>query len=245
MAVSDLRNYDYWVGKSARYIKDSVLCTVKGWETVFPRTGKFPAWASVVRNYFNETPTELASVGIRDATRLVQNLSWHTMYSVQGTLHYPVVFVDRADRHWFLMLPVGAAYHKGDGSPSGWEKFKGLFTTQNNSIFKLVSPDGTGGSSELIVKNPDETRWLAGENRGDYMRNKRSAWTSITNNIEFSSAIRGTYNYAETLVEGFNAHSFADVEPHTRSNGNYQFPTNFSSLESRIFPRLARSANVK
>ena len=239
MNFNDLKTYDYWIGKTALDIKQSVGCTVKGWEFVFPEGGTFPAWANKVRNYFNEIPTQLAVVGKLKAKTLAGRLSKPGILSKFGLPDgddYPFVFVDNKGNHWFLMTPGGGVYHQGDGSPGFWDKVGAQFMDQDETIFKLVSPDLIGGSSEVIIKNPRKINNLGNTSMKNWKNNLQSPFFSIVSDIDFDNKTRGTYNFSETLTKGFTAHDYRDIKPHENMIGSYLSPTKLSSLESRIFP---------
>jgi hypothetical protein len=239
MNFHDLKRYDYWIGKSAWEIKQSVGCTVNGWAFVFPEGGTFPAWANKVRNYFNEIPRELAVVGQQSAKTIADRLPTPGIlsnFALPDGDDYPFVFVDKKGNHWFLMKPGGGVYHQGDGSPGFWDKVGAQFTDQNETVFKLVSPDGIGGSSEVIVKNPQKKNNLGNTDLDKWKKNIQSSWFSIVSDIDFSDNTRGTYNYAETLTKGFTAHDYRDIKPHENMIGTYMSSVRLSPLESRIFP---------
>lgn len=239
MNFNDLRSYDYWVGKTALYIKQSVMCTVKGWEFVFPSNCEMPTWANKVRNYFNEIPTELACVGKKTAKRLAAKLPYPGIiadFALPDGDDYPFVFIDRNSTYWYLMKPSGGAYHVGDGSPSAWEKFSGLWKDQKDTIFKLVAPDTIGGSSEVIIKNPQGISNLGNTDMEKWEKDIQSSWFSVANDIDFNDLTRGTYNYSETLTSGFNAHDHRDIKPHEKMSGVYLRPPRPSALQARIFP---------
>src|SRR5262245_28562100 len=73
LTIRELSNYNRWVDLSPVEIRDSVI-HVGGWHKIFPAPvvrssivgtsyainfGKFPQWASKVRNFFNVTPNYL------------------------------------------------------------------------------------------------------------------------------------------------------------------------------------------
>jgi hypothetical protein len=126
------------------------------------------------------------------------------------------------------MTPAGTVYHVGDGHPSDEEQRDAfLYGKHEDFPFKLVSPDGTGGSSEIIIRNP---------NRKKHPIDKYNVWVSIANNLDFNEVTRGSYNYAETVIRGFTAHENMDVKPHERMTKGYINPPFFSPLGARYFP---------
>jgi hypothetical protein len=57
---------------------------------------------------------------------------------------------------WFQMSPGGAIYHFGE--KIRWPTLRSIEATLDGQerapVFKLVCPDGTGGSREVCIKNP-------------------------------------------------------------------------------------------
>ena len=114
--------------------------------------------------------------------------------------------------------------------------------------FKLVSPDGTGGSMETIIRNPQNQKFpldvpvfrnvkIGRKAIGDVNRSEPVKHLNVGNYEH-----KGSYNYSEAVDAGYAAHVKRDVQPHTRSErwwkGEvYLEPANpFSALSVRLFP---------
>jgi hypothetical protein len=97
-------------------------------------------------------------------------------------------------------------------------------------IFKLISPDGTGGSRELVLTNPKG--WLFGDSTiVDVLH-----WKYIRDRVVLQEPYEGSYNYAETISSGYDEHVKADVDTHREWPGFYINPDPDSALKDRGFP---------
>lgn len=103
-------------------------------------------------------------------------------------------------------------------------------------IFKLISPDDTGGYLEIIVRN-----WMTNYVPVTGIEWGTSTigtgdWESIIAKTVFDKAYEGSYNYSETVMKGLDAHQRRDVEPH-KKNPVYNSPIHpWTSIEDRRFP---------
>ncbi|MEM6671478.1 MAG: hypothetical protein AAF726_01460 [Planctomycetota bacterium] len=228
LGVTSLQNYDSWVGRSPAEIKRAVAALPHGWLTVFGSV--VPRWANRVRNYFNETPKQLTLLDVIKGADLVHDLPRPGLYAKGALPDLPAVYRDSRGKHWFMMVPGGAVYHMGNGKPTGKDIAKAQYRWQSHSVFKLVSPDSTGGSSEVILKNP----------RKQMLVGRTGQTMPIAGDVVFDNVLRGSYNFAETLVRGFTRHEHYDVKPHERMVAPYLNPPAFTSLEARVFPPLPR-----
>lgn len=121
---------------------------------------------------------------------------------------------------WYQMSPGGTIYHFKDPKNPEIEAIQQtalgqLFTR----VFKLVSPDGTGGSSETIVKNPLNIRIPTPLSSGFIMVGKTiighaGHQVPVSDEIVKDPWFQGSYNYAETVITGLAAHKDRDVTPH-------------------------------
>jgi hypothetical protein len=114
-------------------------------------------------------------------------------------------------------------------------------------VFKLVSPDDTGGSLEVIIKSKLVTRTLSNGLRvmtRQEMIGPEGSPTSIVNEVEPDRVYRGSYNYAETAVSGFALHEYCDVLPHSERKDFYVNPDEALPFESRRFPSLKPPSRV-
>ena len=148
------------------------------------------------------------------------------------------VYVDEWNRPWYQMSAGSTIYHWG--RTPVWAPVDALFTDrvrgQNGTpVFKLISPDHSGGSNEVIVWNDgvDLTSFRGGS---DYLADENET-INIRSAIVQDPAYQGSYNYSETAHVGKAAHDQRDVKPHVSGRSFYTNPSNpFSQLRSRTFP---------
>ncbi len=254
LKIEELREYKNWVGKSPVDIREAVI-RAGGWTKVFPPRNlkgnafKFtvdvlPAWASRVRNYFNDEPAFLRLLSSREALiRMVKTTGGVGSIALSGD-----VYVDEHGRSWFEMSTAGVVYHT-PGEVTN-RKILDYFTSPQAlvPVFKLISPDGTGGSMEVCVKNPQvhELKLPGGTKVrvGSKTIGKTGESVPVRGRLELDEVLRGSYNYAETVVSGFNAHTLMDVNPHSTKPGFYINPRLFSPLSGRRFPESDPSGRV-
>lgn len=215
--AKDLADYSNWAGRSPADVIDNVR-QVGGWAKIFPK--EMPKFAHKLRNYFNEIPRQLTKLGGKASKLEMERLA--SSFAVDDD----AVYMDKAGRVWFLMRTAGTAYHVGDGKP-------GLATIIGSAVapravmpFKLVAPDKTGGSSEVVIRN---TNWDS--NLGD-----GATTFSVNLSIDLDNDTAGSYNYSETMVTGFSAHKLRDMTPHEKFGGTYAKPHIFAPLKARTFP---------
>ena len=171
--------------------------------------------------------------------------------------HKRVGSIDRAILElgivWFQMSPGGAIYHFGEkkiGNPT-LRAFEANRDGQERApVFKLICPDGTGGSREVCLTNPFVVPSLMGAWNGtSYAYKTMVGHKSIgavgeevyvmTNRIVKDSVAQGSYNYAETIVKGYPAHVRYDVDTDPMEPGYYVEPPDlfeYSDLWTRRFP---------
>lgn len=234
LSIEQLRSYENWVGRSPQEIRGSVL-RHGGWAKVFPRHGRFPLWASRIRNYFNARPDQLMLLGVatrgRAKTRAGLNVGALMDKGLFATLAFSGdVYKDGNGRHWFEMSTAGTIYHyKGQVSDALWYKKYEAFVSRQKStpVFKLVSPDGTGGSREICVHN-----WQHHEGKSQI--GPEGKWVNVRTKIVINEIYRGSYNYSETGIVGFKDHEYRDVESHREEYGFYVNPPMQES--ARRFP---------
>ncbi len=240
LSLSELKNYESWIGRNAIEVRKAAIA-VGGWTTVFPWTNPFPAWASRVRNFFNETPTALKLLGWMEgweaagrANKIRLSEDFLAANALSGD-----VYQDQTGRLWYQMQGVGAVHHY-KGKVTGWKEAKALLLTQRHvPVFKLISPDGTGGSSEICIHNPQLNRenWNP-VTRGNLRIGKEGKWVDIKRRLVLDELYRGSYNYSETIIMGFAYHKFMDVTPHKAAYGFYINPPSGTSLAARRFRQL-------
>jgi hypothetical protein len=154
------------------------------------------------------------------------------------------VYLDEFNRIWFQMSAGATIYHWGSDVKSPkreaiWaEKIKGQ---ANIPVFKLVSPDGSGGSRECIVKNPFVVP-IVEMGRIKVMQGKTTIGgvhetVAVVMRIVREPKYQGSYNYSETIEKGFAAHELRDVTPHRSRANFYVDPPPDLPLSNRRFPR--------
>jgi hypothetical protein len=235
---------------------------VGGWQRVFPR--RVPLWANKVRNYFNATPKwlrrfdeALSAEWLSKAQKYIRLEKRNTggkaptIHPAEPGIHeladlYAVmlalsgdVYIGDSNRIWYQMSPGGTIYHYGKEPtlPAAEAAWATAITQNFCPVFKLVSPDGTGGSQECCIKNPVIGRVLVGgtiwaDLRGSYIEDG-----DVSNRIVTDPVLQGSYNYSETVEVGLAAHELRDVKPHSSDPSFYSNPFPMSSaLSMRQFP---------
>jgi len=156
------------------------------------------------------------------------------------------VYKDHTGSTWYQMAPGGTIYHWGK-DPVVPAVEAGMASAGGQAvipIFKLVSPDGTGGSSETIIQNP-QNRQLRVLGRsfkvGRFAIGEVSKWENVAHLIVTDSWHQGSYNYSETVDVGLAAHQKRDVAPH----GKYAYPGVYVNPPNRFVPLVARRFPAK
>src|SRR3977135_4370533 len=150
---------------------------------------------------------------------------------------------------WFQMSPGGAIYHFGEDIRA--PTLRALGATHAGQeyapVFKLVCPDGTGGSREVCIKNPfgvPRKIWtaiggaLSTTMGGHATMGAVNEVVNVANRIVKDSVAQGSYNYAETVVKGLPAHERLDVNPDPMKPGYYVEPANLFSRTALDSPRF-------
>jgi hypothetical protein len=239
MNIDKLRDYNEWIGKTP----DEILIAVRaagGWASVF--SSALPVFAHQVRNFFNVEPFTLQRYPSDAADELVGHVqarfkNWGTVDKIKGVVALSGdVYKDESNKTWYQMSPGATIYHWG-GEPT-WaivDAYSSNYVRKQDGIpiFKLVSPDGTGGSLETVIRNNGKFT-IGAVNRPE----------PVAGLIVETYRHQGSYNYSETVEVGLSAHEIHDVEPHKKYPTYYLNPLNrFSALRSRQFP--ARNAEGK
>lgn len=142
------------------------------------------------------------------------------------------------------MDPGGAIYHYGEkpwwpGGESVWvSTFKGQ---KQVPVFKLVSPDGTGGSRECCITNPFDEPFQMGKivvpNKGKANIGAVNEEVKVADRMVKDPVKQGSYNYAETVDQGLAAHNRYDVDTDLMTPTFFVDPPDrFSQLLFRRFP---------
>lgn len=153
------------------------------------------------------------------------------------------VYTDEAGRIWYQMSPGGTIYHWKDPSYPTLEAINQNFRGQEATpVFKLVSPDGTGGSRECCIYNPLKKIKMLDIEVGFGRSNLGAVnkWLNVSNLIVYDPRYQGSYNYSETVEKGLAAHDMRDVKPHPHSGAAtyYVDPIRFTPLSTRFFPEM-------
>jgi hypothetical protein len=176
------------------------------------------------------------------------------------------VYRDEKNRFWYQMTPSGAGYHfknRNWAEKSSLVKAaRGVVTSQSYiPVFKLISPDGTGGSWEVCTHNIQRYiggKWAFGAwisknctrsllfpgglmfdeaTKGKSTIGEVGETVKLIGRILTDPKLMGSYNYSETVRAGYTAHVFRDVDSHKGSSGFYVNPEEGTTLESREFKK--------
>jgi hypothetical protein len=272
MTDDELRQYGKWLQHSPQQVIQSVI-GAGGWRSIFH--GSVPTWANKVRNYFNETPKSLRRFGDQLSAKWLKKaqkyLQREETYRLELSVAFTVfdalvkakdlsvlmktlsgdVYIDESKRIWYQMSPGGAIYHYGSqpSSPTVEAIWAHAKSQAFCPVFKLVSPDGTGGSRECIIDNPVLARvWVNGIIPMDIRSSVIGAemeTVDVSKRIVTDPVLQGSYNYSETIEVGLDEHEERDVKPHVADPSFYvnPFPPS-SSLSMRRFPKTDNHRNV-
>lgn len=260
MDLRMLKNYEEWLEKSPAQVIDAVKNIKGGWAAVFP--DRLPIWAHRVRNYFNREP--------RFLMRLSESWSrnWLTYVykkpverSNEGRIAKfkrenaltDYVYRDEENINWFQMSPGGTIYHFKEIGNETLEGIHQEWMGQGGTpIFKLVSPDGTGGSMETIIDNPLRVtsrvvQAIVPKASRGFVIGDVNVPMPVSKSILDKERYQGSYNYAETVDLGNADHDRLDVKPH-KDTGRYKTYVNpldrFAPLKSRQFPKDVKGETI-
>lgn len=247
-----LRDYNNWVGRSPQEIIDHVKKLggwLTGWKAVFP--GKIPLWAHRVRNFFNQEPKSLLRFDPDATHEFMANIDrslaalsngshwgdWGRVAELKALSGH--VYMDASRKVWYQMSGGGTIYHWGSNPrvaplESAYQLLKGQAGVP---IFKLVSPDGTGGSHETILRNAGHSSRMA-------KRENHLIYVAHLVNTDYFH--QGSYNYSETVDAGYSNHKKHDVEPHEKYPYEEVYinpPDRFAPIASRRFPKTDERGN--
>lgn len=246
MDVKMLQDYSNWVGKTPKEIISAVK-GAGGWKNVFPDS--LPVWAHRVRNFFNVEPKSLwrfdEDTSKNFIGRVQEGLNALKTSSLKSDIAETFalsgdVYKDAQNKIWYQMSPGGTIYHWGRNPiapmvESPWQSVKGQGALP---IFKLIAPDGTGGSHETILRNPHHISTVV---------KKENFLAYVAHLVLTDYWHQGSYNYSETVDAGYSAHVMRDVDPHTK----YPFPEiyvnppdRFAARGMRVFPEKVSNDGV-
>jgi hypothetical protein len=241
---SELRDSSEWVLSNAQDVLDSVK-KWGGWKKIFPNG--IPPWLHKLRNYFNVEPRYLRLVDKPVTDHWMREVRSHGQlndFVGRRTLSDHVYF-DEEVEVWYQMAVGGTIYHWG--THVNYPRLEAAYTHVVHDqteipIFKLVCPDGTGGSKETIITNPIRDRVRVKVPHGFEWRVRRLSKLGETNRqVSVASIVvtdmkhQGSYNFAETSVVGLEEHKKADVHTHERDPVYIDPPDRFAPLTDRIF----------
>ena len=242
--ASELQDSSEWVDQNAQDILDSVK-NAGGWAKVFPKG--VPNWLHKIRNYFNLEPKTLRLVDKQPTDHAMREIRSHgqiggliTQFALTGDVYF-----DEDAETWYQMGAGGTIYHWGGGVT--WEPAD-AFSTQflrgqaRIPIFKLICPDGTGGSKETIISNPKvhvvrvvAAQGVMNERQGSTTIGAKNRAVLVLDRVETKMKYQGSYNFAETSVVGLEKHKKNDVEPHHKDAQYIDPPDRFEPLKDRFF----------
>ncbi len=239
----ELRDPHEWVGQNAQNILKSVE-NWNGWANVFKQG--VPMWLHKLRNYFNIEPKflRLLNKPLTD--------QWMRKIRLNGQLNDFVgertlsghVYSDEKSRVWYQMGPGGSIYHWGDDveNPRLEAAFTHTFRGQTGiPIFKLICPDGTGGSNETIVSQEMTLQRSADAMSSRQVMKGQSKIGEVDQTVPVEGRLitymkhQGSYNFAETAVVGLDEHKKNDVHTHEKDPIYIDPPSRFAELKTRIF----------
>ena len=242
--ASELQDPAEWVDQNAQDILDSVK-KAGGWKKVFPKG--VPSWLHKIRNYFNVEPKTLRLVDKKPTDHAMREIRAHgqiggliTQFALTGDVYF-----DEEAETWYQMGAGGTIYHWGGGVT--WEPID-AFSTQflrgqaRIPIFKLICPDGTGGSKETIISNPKvrvvqvlAAHGVVNQRQGGTRIGATNKAVLVLDRVETKMEYQGSYNFAETSVVGLDKHKKNDVNPHHHDAVYIDPPDRFEPLKDRFF----------
>ncbi len=223
--LTELQNYKNWIGERPGDIQRAVIHH-GGWSKVFPF--KVDDWANSIRNYFNVTPRFLTQ--IKGAPDVQKAGFWGDKGDTATALALTdEAYKDETGRYWYQMSTGALGYHyKGGATSKAGATWAYLNPQSGFPIFKLVSPDGTGGSYEVCIINYGHESTVG----------RLRQLNDVANRIVTDNHYQGSYNYSETVVMGFDEHDRRDIKPHKVMVLPYLDPPRWEPLNRRSLPGL-------
>jgi hypothetical protein len=175
------------------------------------------------------------------------------------------VYEDEFRRPWFQMGAGGTIYHFGRPpkvpiAEAMWQAVKG--GQKSVPVFKLLSPDDTGGSRECIINSKkvqpgvtvatplkmvrDGMELVFGQGTGrttigevfESQIGTVNKKEDVADRIVTDSRYQGSYNYSETVLTGLAAHNWRDVKPHEWLPNSYVDPRPETPIALRRLPEI-------
>lgn len=216
-----------------------------GWKKLFP--DGVLNWLHKLRNFFNVEPKYLRLVdkvptdfAMHEVRKYGQMDSFVGKRALTGHVYF-----DEEIETWYQMSAGATIYDWGDNVR--FESLEAAYTQKVYGqrgilVFKLVCPDGTGGSKETIISNPVLQKVKVVGPQGLEWNTQRGSkigetnqQVSVENRVETRMKYQGSYNFSETTVVGLNVHKKRDVEPHHHDPVYIDPPDRFAPLNERIF----------
>lgn len=243
--ASELQDSREWVDQNAQDILDSVK-KAGGWAKVFPKG--VPTWLHKLRNYFNVEPVSLRLVDKVPTDHAMHEIRSYcqidgliTQFALTGDVYF-----DEEAETWYQMGAGGTIYHWGGGVT--WEPVDAFHTQffrgqTGIPVFKLICPDGTGGSKETIITNPKVRKVFVGgsvfgleyEMQGTTTIGAKNKGVLVIDRVVTNMGEQGSYNFSETSVVGLDDHKKNDVTPHKKDGQYIDPPDRFEPLKDRFF----------
>lgn len=146
-----------------------------------------------------------------------------------------IVYKDQTGRLWYQMSAGSTIYHWESEVSNFVEGVVDAVYVEARGqdfapVFKLISPDNTGGSVECIIENPNGRHAIVDAGKR----------VDVTRLINTDPVHQGSYNFSETAHMGLAAHELRDVKTHVAQVGFYVNPSDrYLPLSSRLFPSHA------
>lgn len=232
MDINQLREYKEWIGKTPEEVLTAVRAIPGGWAAVFP--GDLPLFAHQVRNVFNVEPLSLIRYPQDHADEFIALIQtrfkdWGFVEKFKAVVGLSGdVYKDQDNRTWYQMSPGGAIYHwGGDPTLAPVDAYRSQYWRGQDGIpiFKLISPDDTGGSLETIIKNEPRRTTIGAVGKS----------VPVGDQVVEVYRHQGSYNFSETVIAGNNAHERHDVTTHKKWPDYYLNYQNRFSRAGRRF----------
>jgi hypothetical protein len=204
---------------------------------------ELPKWAHRLRNFFNEQPKELLRVGKAWAKSARQQI---VLQNLSATNIAAAAFADSGDvysepewdgtnthwKDWIEMSQAGSQYHSAEGHGV---VVSAVIPHSMTGNFKLVRPDGTGGSSEVALHN-----WRHGITKtGKRSKAEVGKWVNARTQAIVEDQYRGSYNFADTMDAGYEEHKRLDMIPDETYGTKYINEGRWAPIGKRVFKNFA------
>ncbi len=176
----------------------------------------------------NPLPFQVSARCPAKPSQAVLNTGRIDRIAINRALH-GAVYKDETNRLWYQMSAGSTIYHYRGApfiAPVDAVVVNSIKGQNDTPVFKMIGLDGTGGSTEVIIKN-----------RGSDTLVPAGVTIHVRNLVETNEVYQGSYNFSETTQLGLAAHERRDVKPHVGAWDFYVNPANrYWTLEQRTFP---------